>query len=85
MMNSTKPTGGHGSFYVGSRQSGLTAVGGALVTPFLKVAASAVAHRRREAQQAMKATLQMCWVKRRYCLAGITKLGERVAGITKLE
>jgi hypothetical protein len=26
-----------------------------------------------------------CWVKRRYCLAGITKLGERVAGITKLE
>jgi hypothetical protein len=26
-----------------------------------------------------------CWVKRRYCLAGTTKLGERVAGITKLE
>ncbi len=26
-----------------------------------------------------------CWVKRRYCLAGITKLGERVAKNTKLE
>ncbi len=27
----------------------------------------------------------MCWVKRRYCLAGIRKLGERVAKNTKLE
>jgi hypothetical protein len=26
-----------------------------------------------------------CWVRRRYCLAGITKLGERVAKNTKLE
>ncbi len=25
-----------------------------------------------------------CWVRRRYCLAGITKLGERVAKNTKL-
>ncbi len=32
-----------------------------------------------------KSTGCSCWVKRRYCLAGITKLGERVAGITKLE
>ncbi len=29
--------------------------------------------------------LLICWVKRRYCLAGITKLGERVAKNTKLE
>ncbi len=27
----------------------------------------------------------MCWVRCRYCLAGITKLGERVAKNTKLE
>ncbi len=27
----------------------------------------------------------VCWVRRRYCLAGITKLGERVAKNTKLE
>jgi hypothetical protein len=26
----------------------------------------------------------VCWVRRRYCLAGITKLGERVAKNTKL-
>ena len=26
-----------------------------------------------------------CWVRRRYCSAGITKLGERVAKNTKLE
>jgi hypothetical protein len=26
-----------------------------------------------------------CWVRRRYCLAGITKLGERVAKNTKLK
>ncbi len=26
-----------------------------------------------------------CWVRRRYCLAGITKLGEQVAKNTKLE
>ncbi len=30
-------------------------------------------------------TIPECWVKRRYCLAGITKLGERVAKNTKLE
>jgi hypothetical protein len=29
--------------------------------------------------------LVCCWVKRRYCLAGITKLWERVAKNTKLE
>ncbi len=28
---------------------------------------------------------KVCWVRRRYCLAGITKLGERVAKNTKLE
>jgi hypothetical protein len=46
-----------------------------------------------ELTSALKGTLSheaetadaLCWVKRRYCLAGITKLGERVAGITKLE
>ena len=27
----------------------------------------------------------LCWVRCRYCLAGITKLGERVAKNTKLE
>ncbi len=27
----------------------------------------------------------VCWVRRRYCLAGITKLGEQVAKNTKLE
>ncbi len=58
MTNSTKPTGGQGSFKVGSRQSGLTAAGGTLVTPFLKAATSAAARWRREVQQAIKATLQ---------------------------
>jgi hypothetical protein len=28
---------------------------------------------------------QDCWVRRRYCLAGTTKLGEQVAKNTKLE
>ncbi len=44
---------------MGSRQSGLTALGGALVTPFLKVATSAAECWRREVQQAMKASLQV--------------------------
>jgi hypothetical protein len=61
MTNSTKPTGGQGSFEVGSGQSGLTKAGGDLVTPFSKAATSAAARRRREAQQAMKATLQVAW------------------------
>jgi hypothetical protein len=59
MMNSTNSTGGQGSFEVGSGQSGLTTMGSAFVTPFLKVAMSAAVHWRREAQQAMKASLQV--------------------------
>ncbi len=31
------------------------------------------------------ALLADCWVRRRYCLAGIMKLGEQVAKNTKLE
>jgi hypothetical protein len=31
-----------------------------------------------------RAPIAKCWVRRRYCLAGITKLGERVAKNTKL-
>ncbi len=30
-------------------------------------------------------TRHWCWVRHRYCLAGITKLGEQVAKNTKLE
>jgi hypothetical protein len=44
---------------VDSGQSGLTAAGGALVTPFLKAATSAVVRRRRDVQQAMKAKIQV--------------------------
>jgi hypothetical protein len=40
------------------------------------------ADQQKKLQQLLK---RYCWVRRRYCLAGITMLGERVAKNTKLE